>query len=151
MTNDVPQVKKGEGFTFIELLISFSIIFLLAAIAFPVYHSVRDNIILDAESQQIINTLRLAQRSSVISQDGTVHGIHFNANSYVLFGDSWATPTYTNTYQLPSGIQITQGLGSDIIFNRLIGDSSNQQIKVTSPSGKERIIVVTALGEISSL
>ena len=141
---------KSTGFTLLELLVSFSIISLLLFIGLPIHHSITDGVALDSQSQQIVNDLRLAQQRSLVSQGGVNHGIHFNTTDYVLFGNAWASPTYTITRQLSRDIQITQGADSEIIFSRLTGVAADKQITITLPNGKQRIITITKVGGITT-
>lgn len=144
--------KNGAGFTFLELLISISIIFLLATIAMPVYQTMRENVILNNETEQIVKDLRLVQNLAIVSQDNTKHGIHFinGTRSYILFGgDGWETKTYTKDRERSLGIEITPSVNSDQIFTRLTGTTTAQTIAIEL-SGKTKNITVTANGGIFS-
>lgn len=143
---------KKNGFTLIELLVVMGTIGLLVVIAMPTYNNMRNGVSIRNQATDLINSLRVVQQRSMISQDGTVHGIHFNSDNYVIYGGSWAAPTYTETISLGNNIQITQGAGLEVEFNRLTGRSSDLEIKVGIPGGSDtRVINITQSGRIYSL
>jgi prepilin-type N-terminal cleavage/methylation domain-containing protein len=145
------KTKTRFGFTMIELLLVVAIIFTLAAIAVPLYNNVRENIALNNYTQEIVNALRIAQNRSIVSQDGTVHGVSFAPNSYVAYGGDWATPTYTVNYTVNGGIQILTGAGDQVSFDRLTGLTSDETIVIGIPGGEQKTIAIDASGKISIL
>ncbi len=141
--------KKYKGFTLIELLVSFSIVSLLALVAMPVYHAIAKNIALNGEAQQLIDDLRMVQQRSITSQGGVSHGIHLNDESYdVLSGEN-----LVYTRQLKNNAQISFGSGSNIIFNRLIGnlEETNDQEIIINLEGRNKTIKINSNGRIFSL
>ncbi|OGY46173.1 MAG: hypothetical protein A3J62_03580 [Candidatus Buchananbacteria bacterium RIFCSPHIGHO2_02_FULL_38_8] len=143
--------KSGVGFTLLEVLVVMTIVFVLFGIGLPLYNSVRENIALKNYSYEIVNALRLAQNRAITSQDGTNHGVYFYNKDYVLFGNQWSSPTYTKPYHINNGIQITNGVGSEIIFNRLDGTTNDQLIVITASNGNQRTIKIESTGSISIL
>ena len=141
--------KKNNGFTLLELLVVLSLIGLLVLIAAPTYRSMRENVALDNYSQEVVNALRIAQQRSVVSQGGIVHGVSFEADDYTLFGGDPQAPDYTLQHQINSGIEISYGAGSQVIFTRLTGTTTDQTIILSSPNGREKIIKITPNGGIS--
>lgn len=140
--------KKGEGFTLIELLVVVGIIGLLVLIATPTYSQMQKGVAIKQYSYEAVNALRNAQHKSIIAQDGTAHGVHFNADGFVLFGGSWAAPTYTFTQTFGGGIEVTQGAGTEITFDKLTGDAVNAEIKIGISSSQEKSISISEFGRV---
>ena len=141
----------AAGVTLIELMVVIGIIFLLFTIGLPSYNSIKENVALSNYSQEIVSALRSAQNRSIVSQNGTSHGVHFNSDSYVLFGGDWATPDYTTIYQLGGGLGVLEGEGREVIFDRLTGQTSGQTIIIGSAGGNPKTIQINETGKISIL
>lgn len=142
---------KKQGFTLVELLVSISIIMLLAAIGVPSYKIMKNSIALSGESEEIVSALRTAQNRAMTSQGGTVWGVHFEANSYTVFGDDWTAPVAPTTYQLESNLEILSATPLTVTFDRLTGTSSENTIVVGFLGGKQNTIEVKDSGRISKL
>lgn len=139
-----------KGFTSIELMAVIGIITILAAIGIPSYQTVRKNIVLNNYANEIVSTLRTAQNRSLSAQDGTAHGIFFEAGQYTIYGDDWSTPTYKNSFSLNNGIEILQGVNAHVVFDRLLGTTnSNVVVKVGFSEGREKTITVDEIGKIA--
>ncbi|MFC1687411.1 Tfp pilus assembly protein FimT/FimU [Patescibacteria group bacterium] len=139
-----------KGFTSIELMAVIGIITILAAIGIPSYQTVRKNIVLNNYANEIVSMLRTAQNRSLSAQDGTPHGIFFEAEQYTIYGDDWSAPTYTTPFSLYNGIEILQGVNSHIVFDRLLGTTDSDVIvKVGFPGGREKTITIDAIGKIA--
>ena len=142
--------KTAAGFTLIELIIVVGIIGLLMLVAVPTFNAMRDNVALKNSSQQIVSTLRLAQNRAITSQGGVQHSVQFTTNSFIIFGGTAGSPTYSTTYPLTGGIQILSG-GTTVTFARLTGTTAATTIQVGFSSTKKQDIKIDATGNITIL
>ena len=138
-----------KGFTLLELLIVIGIMSALFLASWPLYHSINNTISLKNSAQEIYNALHLAQSRAINSRGNAVHGLHFNADSYVVFSGPWAAPIATRQHELHRGLTITTGAGSTITFNRLTGDTSDTTIAISQSPTLEKTIVVNEAGKIT--
>lgn len=143
--------NSRKGFTLVELLVVLSLISVLAVLAMPTYNNMRHNVALETERQEVVSALRIAQQRAIASYGFEPHGVHFNTDSFVIFGDSWTSPSYVITYDLPADIQFVQGQNSSVTFDRLTGTTGNTTVSVGYPGGDMRTISISESGTISSL
>lgn len=140
-----------KGFTFIELLVVMGVIGILVAISVPSYRIINEHVTLGNDADEIVDILRTAQNRSLTGQDGITHGVHFENNSYTIFGDDWSNPSYSHTYELGLRNIFTSGSGTTITFARLTGRSDDFTIVLSSSGGKSKTVSVYASGKISKL
>ena len=139
--------NKLKGFTVIELLVVIGIISILVGFGLPSYFYMKKNISFYSSVESILNTLRLAQNRAISSQDGTIHGVYFETDQCVLYGEDWSSPTYTRAFPLESGKIL--GASTNVEFERLTGEASSQMSIVVEYSGRQKIINVEETGKIS--
>lgn len=119
------------GFSLIELTIVIGIIAAISTIAITSFSSITKRADLNGNAQNIITTLNTA-RSKTISSDGASQwGGHFETDKYALFKGTVYNAGDPNTkiYTLPSSLEIStialNGGGTDTIFDRITGKTSN--------------------------
>ena len=154
------NVKCHNGFTLVELLITVTIVIVIAAIGSMnlLGYTQRQN--LNFTAQEIISVLRNAQNSS-ISQEGSLRwGVDFEnpasgSDFYDLFkGATYADGAVVARNTLHSGIQFdipASGASSTIIFAPATGlpdASTTIRISLVSNSTVSSTITVNANGEI---
>lgn len=146
-----------NGFTLLEILIAVAIIGLLLAIAVPSYSQLRKNVMLKNYTEDIVNTLRLAQNKSITSQDGKPWGVHFETNpvnSYTLYrddGSGYSGATSKTVYQLNGGVKIISST-FDVLFNHLTGTTILQHdIVIGFTGGSQKTVRGEVNGKISIL
>jgi prepilin-type N-terminal cleavage/methylation domain-containing protein len=140
-----------RGFTIIELLVAVGILGLMLAIGIPSFASIRKNVALGNDADEIVSALRLAQSSSMASQGGQNHGVLFMSDKYCLFSGSApaSCPASGTTYTLGGyGIAIV-GAPITVLFQRLSGVTSAQSIVVGISGGSQKTIQLEATGKIS--
>lgn len=139
------------GFTILELLVVIAILGIISATAFPAYQTIKQNITLSNTVQEIVSSLRTAQSRSLTSHEGTLHGIHFSTDAYTLYGGSWASPTYSQSHMLETGIQILSGAPDEVEFERLTGRATALTLDIGFPGGKYMTVLIDPSGRITTL
>jgi len=145
-----------RGFTLIEIIITISIIAILAVVGFVQYQTFQKNIRLTTESEKLIQILQLARDNTVSSVGGQQYGVHIEEAQYTLFtGDTYdALSNDNHVHTLSDEIEIYStelaGGGDDVVFERISGETAHSghifiRIKNTS---KERSIGVESSGQI---
>ena len=140
-----------RGFTIIELLVVLSLVGVLAMLAAPTFLTMKKNVALRNESTIIVNALRTAQYRSIVSQDNYTHGVHFDTDRLTVYGNTWSNPVNPEVHLFSNGVVVTQGIGSDAVFSRLIGSSTPQVISIGYPGGTISTITISGAGAISNL
>jgi prepilin-type N-terminal cleavage/methylation domain-containing protein len=152
--------KNQTGFTLLELMITISLLAILAVAAAASYIGYQRSFELESAARDIVDNLRDVQGRSMASENNLTWGIHFENNIsggpfYSRFsGSSYITPD--ETFYLPSSIQFntpTSGNSIDIIFNKLKGTIAGDLsiiISLTASSSDTRTISVNKAGKITS-
>ena len=120
----------------------------------------RNEQLLKNTTLDVVSLLSKARQNTLSSVNSTNYGVHFDSNKAVLFtGSLYSSNNATNEpivfsskviVPIPSGLNI--GGGSDVIFERLTGETVGGTIKIqlTSDSTKQKIITVGKIGNASS-
>lgn len=153
--------KEVFGFTLIEILIViaiFSIIFTFTVLSLRYFQKKSE---LNNTTEEIINSLRLAQNKTLASEGASSYGIYFNdttsPNQYILFkGTSFASrdPAFDETFKLSNNLliyQINLGGGKDVVFKRIKGEtdvSGNIIIGLSGDSSKTKNIYIEKSGMV---
>ncbi len=122
--------KSTSGFSLIELIISFIIIFIMVTIVFNAFIAYKENQALVTDTETIVTILRQARNQTLNSQNSTSYGVHITASKITLFvGTTYIPNASTNQdFLLTTGdtvLTITlAGSGSDVVFNRLSGETA---------------------------
>jgi prepilin-type N-terminal cleavage/methylation domain-containing protein len=154
------MTKNKAGFTLLELIITISLLAILAVVAAGSYIGYQRTFELESAARDIVDNLRDAQGRAMASENNLNWGIHFENNIsggpfYSRFsGSSYITSD--ETFYLPSSIQFntpTTGNSLDIIFNKLKGTIASDLsiiISLTASSSDTRTISVNKAGKITS-
>ncbi|KKR04148.1 MAG: hypothetical protein UT31_C0002G0017 [Parcubacteria group bacterium GW2011_GWF2_39_13b] len=146
-----------KGFVFVELLVVICIIMLLAGISLASFRFFQNKMGLDETADQLVNVLRLAQNKTLASEGQTSYGVHFAANNFILFaGSSYDPASLSNQqYNLAKELEIFNinlaGSGSDVIFSRLTGRTSQFgqiSIRLAADPAQSRDIYISSAGQI---
>lgn len=138
-----------KAFTLIELLVVMSIVGIISAVGFPAFAAMQKNISLKNYTKEIVSNLRHAHNLAVASQDGENHGIYFLEKEYGTCEQNCTI--HTAAYDIANGVEVLQGSGDSVIFDRLTGNTSAQTIVVGFDGGKQNTIVIDASGRITTL
>lgn len=154
-------VTNPKGFTLLELLVVTAIVAILLLVVLARLNLFGRQVDLDTTAQQIISTLQAARTQTVASEDesgyGSVYGVHFEINKYVLFkGSVYDSLDPENKEYTLSSVEIYEinlaGGVSDVVFTRIRGstdDTGNIRIRLTVDTSRTRTIVINSLGQAS--
>jgi prepilin-type N-terminal cleavage/methylation domain-containing protein len=147
VTNDTKY--KRYGFTLVEMLLSITIITILAGLSLPIYQGFQHRNDLASSTQTIAETLRRAETYARAVNADSQWGVNFQASTVTLFsGTSYAArnAALDETFALPANI--TLGYSGDIIFAKLTGFPSSPLTQTVSANGSTRTIAVNVKGMI---
>lgn len=143
------KLKLNSGFTLVELFISLAIIAVLSIVVSTMFIDFRKNQALDKDTDTIVETLRQARNQTLSSKNASAYGVHITSTKVILFtGTSYVFGAATNSeFNLNSTDSILtislNGGGSDVIFNRLTGETSQNGTIVVNSVGLSRSKTVT--------
>lgn len=142
--------RSNAGFSLLEVILSISLIAVLAGISLPIYRGFQLNNQLDVAADMIAETSRRAQLLSQVGDRNSAHGIYIGSGELVMFtGASYAgrQGEYDETFALADQLELT-GL-SEIVFAELTGlPNSAGTIEITALNNATRSLNVSALGVI---
>ena len=143
------KLSFKSGFTVLELLVSLAIMSVLVVIVFNTFTAFRRNQALNMDTDIIIEVLRQARNQTLSSKNSSVYGVHFAPPKITLFvGANYVqnNPTNQDFVLSSSDTILTINLapsGSDVVFNRLTGETVNFGTVVVSSTGISKTKTVT--------
>lgn len=153
-------IDKQRGITLIEITIIIFIISIITVIVFTNLSGFRNDQALRNTTSEIVSLLNKAKQNTLSSVNSTNYGVHFESNKMVLFtGSNYSSSAsdnevviFNNVVSIPSVGGLNIGGGSDVIFERLTGDTIGGTIKIqlNSNSNIYKTITITKTGSISS-
>ena len=151
-----------RGFSLIELLVVIGIIVILMVLAVPSYYFFQKQSDLTSSTEEIINTLRLAQNKALASEGASQYGVYFDQTTtphqFILFkGGSYAArdSLFDNIHELPGSVEIYDinlGGEQEVVFNRLIGDTSQSgdiSLRLINNPGETKTVYIENSGQAS--
>jgi prepilin-type N-terminal cleavage/methylation domain-containing protein len=105
-------MKKG-GFTLVELMVTITIIGLIAVLSVPAFTRFRQNWMLHGEAEQFAGTLRAARAAAIMKSINAVFTFDMDANTFFYFEDNDRDGVRDNgeyrsaVYHLTPGIEIS--------------------------------------------
>jgi prepilin-type N-terminal cleavage/methylation domain-containing protein len=144
-----------RGFSLIEVIVVVALFGIVAGVGLIVsmesyrassYHSDRALLVslLQRARSQAINNLC----SSSSCTDGAVHGVHIEADKYVLFEGATYVAGNADNAVFAADTNTTHSFTGDIIFSQLSATTSAQTITLTG-QGRASDITISAEGRIS--
>ena len=146
-----------KGITTLEILLVIGIIVLIGAATVGSYSSFLTRNASATITWDVTDALRRARVQAMSGRFDTDWGVHFEADSYVLFqGSTYSASEPSNEdFELPAGYSIDSislnGGGSNIIFNQVDGDTEEygSVTVVSTEGGNSKVISVNAAGTIN--
>ncbi|MDP2909937.1 MAG: prepilin-type N-terminal cleavage/methylation domain-containing protein [bacterium] len=92
----IKNINKERGFSFVELIVTMSVIVILTIASFPFYKSLKGDLALERSAAKLVQDIRRAQEMALSGRDfgnnfpEGGYGICFNSSSpsfYVIFAD----------------------------------------------------------------
>ena len=120
-----------RGFSSVELMVVVAIILFLGTIGLVNYVSFRNQSELSVWANNVVETASLAKNKTLQAEYGEQHGIHFEADKFVLFrGLVYSAASASNViYTLPTSLEIASislnAATSDVVFKKVTGRSDN--------------------------
>jgi len=130
-----------KGFSLTELLVVLGIIALIMGISLTTFINYRKQQAFTKDSESVVEILSQARDQTLSSKNASQYGVHFASTKITLFtgstyfaGDSSNIDFPLTSTDIILSISLTGG-GSDVVFNRLTGETSqNGTIVVDVPS-----------------
>jgi prepilin-type N-terminal cleavage/methylation domain-containing protein len=153
-------MKKNRGFTLTELLVIIVILVILTGIALPAFQFFKKGTELNESTEEVINTLRLAQNRTLASEDTSQWGVYFTTSTepqqFILFrGEDFASRATSSdeVHKLVrtvefSGISLTN---NELVFDRITGtagQSGSLSLRLKSDFSKINTIYIENSGKI---
>lgn len=117
------------GYTLIETLVTVLVMLVLVMFGLISFAAFHKQTALDIAVQQLISNIQLVRSKSVGSEFQEQYGIHFAADSYVLFQGAAYNPSHpSNKTVIIDPLEfhsISLGGGSDVVFDRVTGTTQN--------------------------
>lgn len=119
----------NQGITLIEVVISLGIMTVLVTVILSGLLALRSESNITSTTDQVISALQLARSRALASVNEESYGVHLEGDRYVLFtGTTYNTGEAANeVHVLDNRLEIANisiGGGNDVIFDRLIGTTS---------------------------
>lgn len=139
-----------KGFTFLEIIVAVSIIFILGVLAIAAFSNFSKNSLLQEGRAKVISELNYARSETLASEGKSSWGVHFESSKVVRFKGSLyvsGDPSNVET-NLPGGVIIFSNPG-DIVFERLTGRVSGPGpvvLRLTSNPSASTTINIYASG-----
>lgn len=143
--------KINSGFTLVEMLVAIGILTVVASIGVYFFASLYKKEALEKDTASLVALINQARMLSVSSKDASAFGVHlqndkavlFEGFSYVSGGANEKTSGFSGKVQVSS--YALAGGGSDIVFDRLTGNTSNSGTIVLSLKDGSASTTVTVL------
>jgi len=158
---DLLKIKINKGISLIEILVVVSIIAIIVAIVVPNFSKFHNQQALRNTTEDVISLLNEARNNTISSKDSNTYGVHFETGKATLFAGTTYAVNASNTQiifdkaaSIPvSGGIILNGGGSDVVFDRLTGSTSEYGtivVRLISDASSQKTINISKLGVIGS-
>ncbi|MBZ9572044.1 hypothetical protein KJA15_01745 [Patescibacteria group bacterium] len=154
-------MKNNFGVTLVELLVIIGIIIILTLIATPSLRFFQRESDLNNSTEEIINTLRLAQNKTLASEEASQYGVYFDnttsSHQYTLFkGTDFASrdSSFDEIHKLPKTVEIYEinlGGENEVVFIRVTGEtgqSGNISLRLKTDITKAKAIYIESSGQV---
>ena len=140
-----------RGFTLIEVMLSVSLLGMIAAITLPIFNSFLQRNDIDIAAQQVASSVRRAQAYSRAMNYDSAWSVEVQSSAITLFkGTVFGSrdTSYDEVVSLPGSIT-AGGLGEVQFSKFLAAPNTTGNITLTSNSGDTRTVTINAEGAVS--
>lgn len=138
----VQTISRISGFTLLEVLVTVTVIGLLAGFAAPVYQSFQVRADVDIAALSTVHNLRRAQSLAMASAGDSTWGVRVGPGSIVVFqGESYASRDAQFDEVTAINTALTLGGMTEVVFSKVSGLPVSTGI--ISFSARERTLTVT--------
>ncbi|MDO8482865.1 MAG: prepilin-type N-terminal cleavage/methylation domain-containing protein [bacterium] len=122
--------RRRAGFSLVEMLVVLAVGALITTIVVGVFSKAPGRQALDKQTSVVLSLLEHARGLTLSAKNASVYGVHFETAKAVLFtGPTYSAGVASNIVEpVHSLLQISTislaGGGSDVVFNRLVGDTA---------------------------
>lgn len=145
------KLQAKQGFTLIELVLSLSVIMIIAGLSTTVYQSFQVRNDLDIAAVTIAQSLRRAHVQAQAVDGDTSWGVDIRTGSITVFrGVSYAArdTTLDEVFEMPTSL--TPSGIAEVMFTKFTGlPQTTGTITLTSNANETRTITINAKGTIS--
>lgn len=147
-----------KGFTIIEIVIVIAIIVVVSALIIDSFPRLNASQALSKDTAGLIAVLNQARTETLSSRNDSTYGVHISTNQLTLFMGSSYVVGDSNNVDIPFNSQVMvgsyslQGGGSDIVFNRLTGETSQYgsiTLRLVSDATQTKTVNISATGIIN--
>lgn len=139
-----------KGFTLIEILLSLSIIVIMAAISIPIYQSLQNTNNLDIAVNTVSQTLRRAQELSRSGYEDSAWGVYVENNAITLFkGSNYASrdTNFDEVFDIAS-IIVPSGM-KEVVYSKFYGIPNTTGTLTLNFNTTSRTITINEKGTIT--
>ncbi len=151
----MPKTSSENGFTLVEAIIAIAIIGVLSGLSVPYFNSFLARNELKNESLKVVDALRTARIRAITGHSDSAWGVHFESNKYVVFkGNAYnASDPFNSETVFPAVLSFAtttlNGGGSDVIFNKISGETSQYgTTTIQNDINESNDIVINRIGMI---
>lgn len=144
-------LRRRDGFTLIEIIVTMTLIAILSAIAIPNWNTLLPNYALKSAGRQVQSELHKL-KSRAVSENASFHLVFSTTTSYIIekkpSGGSYTATGESRT--LPDGITLAGTSDTTLGFtSRGISiDSTDKTVKLCNIKSSGKNIVLTEIGRI---
>ena len=152
-------MNKNKGITIFEVLIGIVIMISITSVVFYSLLNFRDEQALRNTEVEIVSMLNKARQNTLSSKNSTNYSVHFDSDKITLFsGSVYSDVNPSNEsvmFNPPVTLAEVNGLniggGSDVIFDRLTGETlgGTITIELSSDNTKQKTITIMKTGIIN--
>ena len=148
------QKIDNKGMSVLEMIIVITIFVIVFSSMFTVLGNLFERHSLISKGDEVVQTLREARHDAVSEKGDALWGVYFDtsANRYILFkGSSYASrdTLYDRILTLSSAVSfysVSVGGGSEVVFDKLLGNTSHDGRIVLASSESLFTININRLG-----
>lgn len=135
-----------KGFTLFELLLSISLVSIIAVFSIPITKSFLDQNELDGAFRIILTSIRKSQIYSITGKNDSAWGTKVENGKVTVFSGNNFASRASNFDEISGFSNKVSFTGTtEFVFTKLLGETTNSSISITS-SSKTKIISVNPKG-----